>query len=282
MRTRRRWNRWPGRVLVELNGVGGVVAVGGFAIAIAGWTVLSGLPSTILMLVGIVITAGAVLYALWRSFPPALRRLQDVAGMSFSVGELEDFDPVPIRLAIVGPTRAGKTTLLNRLSLKPKAQERTQVVTASIIALSVAPTSYIALLDGGGEKYSQQFKIAEAADCLLVVLDHNNSETDTAVDPGRLEKNAEFLQQIRDHLREVGRDKKRWIEILMNKRDLWERGTKKQRESIEKFCREQMQKFTDGQYCEQSESHVHSNEIGDDIARLMSKVVGISSLQSNV
>jgi hypothetical protein len=273
MRGKRRWGLWPRRITNELNGIGGLAGVGGTAIGIAGWTALAGTAATVLMSGGAVIAVGAFGYAMYKAVPPPLRRPEDVIGETLELEELDGIMPPVIRLAIVGPTQAGKTTLKHRLSFQPKPDKRTQLVTAQIVSVPTSPQKYVAILDGGGEQFAQQFRLLNPADCLCLVLDHNISDTDITVDSDRLKQHADFLTQIRYQLIDSKGRRKKWIEVLANKRDLWQQLPVEQKTEFEKFYNTEVKIWENGGFADNVNSSPHSNEIADDIARIMSKIV---------
>lgn len=57
----------------------------------------------------------------------------------------------------------------------------------TLLVFKRLPPTHIAILDGGGERYSHQFELAEQCQCLCVVVDHNSSDSDAEVDLLRLE-----------------------------------------------------------------------------------------------
>jgi len=176
----------------------------------------------------------------------------------------------PVRtLGIIGPSRAGKTTLKNRLAFQPRPAERTQSITAYIVSPPTTPPTYVALLDGGGEKLSQQFAIAEHSDHLCIVVDHNASDVDRTVQASRMAENAEFLKQVRHHLVECRAPRKKRVELLLNKRDLWDLSAPEEKQSFLAHGASEAQKWTDANLAERVEWYPHSNEIGDDIARFV-------------
>ncbi|EGW22673.1 GTPase domain-containing protein [Methylobacter tundripaludum] len=273
MAGKRRWKLWPSRIASKLNGISGVAGVGGTAMGIAGWTALAGTAiATSLMAGGAILAGGAMVHAVYKAIPPRLKRPEDFVGETIDISELENIDPPVLTLAIVGPTRAGKTTLKNRLSIKRKAVGRTQSATASIVSIPMTPPKYVAILDGGGEQFVQQFRISEAANCLCLVLDHNASDIETAIDQERLDDHANFLAQVRYHLIETKCARKKWIEILINKRDLWEKTTPQEKTYFEAFCNKEVEKWKSGNFADSVTTTSHSNEIGDDIAQLMPKI----------
>jgi hypothetical protein len=267
MAGRRRWGTWLGRTAQELNVVSGVAGVGGTIASIASWTVFSGVTAVVLSGGGAAIALGAFGYAVWKATPPVMKRPEELVGRPIPLNELADVWPRIPTIAIVGPSMAGKTTLKSRLSFRPTPHERTQTVTAYVISLPTSPQRYVALLDGGGEQFAQQFRIAEPAEYLCVVADHNSSDTDSAIDQRRVDAHAEFFRQIRGHLVESNSTGKERIEILVNKRDLWQSAPKDQRDAFERFWTAEERQWKDGRFGKIVALKAHSNEIPDDIAK---------------
>jgi hypothetical protein len=271
MMEHRRWKLWPNRISNELNGVSGLAGVGGTAIGVAGWAVLAGTAGTILMGGGAILAGGAFVYAIYKAVPPVLKHAPDLVGQTIELSELANIDPPLVKLAIVGATQSGKTTLKNRLSFKPKPTLRTQSPSAQIVLFPSAPPTYVAILDAVGEYYGQQFLIAEPADCLFIVLDHNISDTALDIDDDRLKTHSEFLRQLRNHLTQTKSSRKRWIEILVNKRDLWEKANAQEKVRFQRYWGEEVDKWNSANFADSVTSCPHSNEIGDDVARFMSR-----------
>jgi hypothetical protein len=176
--------------------------IGGIAIGAGGLTFLAGAAALALSGVGTVIVSLAVGYALVKGIPRALKRPEELVDHIVGIDELSDVSPAIPKLSIIRPSQTGKTTLKHRLSFDFSPLVRTQQITAKVVSLQTTPPRYIAILDGGGERYPQQFKLAEVCDCLCVVLDHNISDTDLAVSAARLSEHKAFLKQIRHHLDE--------------------------------------------------------------------------------
>ena len=278
MKKKRRWSRLPKRLLGELNSVSGLAGVGGTAIGIGGAAV-AGITGTVILSSGAVIAIGAFGYAAYRAIPPVLSSPQDLVGRSVNLSELQNVSPRILRLAVVGPSRSGKTTLKQRLSVTADINERTREVSAHIIALQSPNSACVAVLDGGGERLAQQFRIAEHADCLCLVIDHNDSDVDPTIDQARLNEHTEFLRQVRHHLEDSGSVRKQWVEILANKSDLWRTTEPRVQERFENFYRKEEEHWATGRFAVDVSSNPHSNERASDIARFMSKLV--STVSSN-
>jgi len=200
---RRRWAQWPGRISQELNGVSGLASLGGIAITAGSLTFLAGTAALALTGVGTTIVFGAIGYAAFKAVPPRMQHPNHLVGRNVSIGDLGNVSPPLPTVAIIGATQAGKTTLKNRLAHEHTSTERTQSISAFIISLQTAPPIPIAILDGGGDKYAQQFKIAEICDYLCIMIDHNISDAEISVNKDRLSDHASFLKQVGHHLDET-------------------------------------------------------------------------------
>jgi len=263
---KRKWSIWPGRTAAELNSVSGVAGVGGAAVGIAGWSLLAGTPALVLTSFGSFVMVAAFGYAVYKGFPPVLRRPEELVGQIVTIKELDFISPKITTLAIIGPSKAGKTTLKDRLTFSVSGYVRTQDVTAHIVALQTTPPTFMAILDGGGEKYAQQFKIAESCDCLCAIIDHNASDTDASVDPQRLLEHEAFLKQIRHYLDENNSAPKRWVQFLVNKHDLWANASAGEQADLTKFCTDEVGRWRQGNRAARIEIANHSNSDASDIS----------------
>jgi hypothetical protein len=85
---------------------------------------------------------------------------------------------------------------------------------------------FVALIDGRGavvDSRRQQFSIADQAQILLVVLDHNRADNTSEISPARLEEHSEFMSQLRGHMKQRQQKEKLKIICCLNKSDLWMR-----------------------------------------------------------
>ena len=267
MTSARRWSRWPKRTAEELNGISGLAGLGGAAFGVGTWAAISGPVGLVLAGAGLVITAGTLGYAIYRAVPPKLKRAEALVGQTIELQELASVREQLPRLSIVGPSMAGKTTLKDRLTFSGPTTTRTQKMTAYVAATQSAPPSFIAILDGGGEKYPQQFRLAEHCDCLCLVVDHNASDVDSKVDPVRLAQHEEFLRQIRHYLDENSCQPKRWIRLLVNKRDLWNSASAAERAMLVAFYTKELAQWKHGPRSGDVELLLHSNSDPIDVAK---------------
>lgn len=263
----RRWSLWPKRTAYELNGISGLAGLGGAAFGVGTWAAVSGPVGLVLSGAGLLITAGTLGYAIFRAVPPKLRRADTLVGQTVDLQDLASVRELLPRLSIVGPSMAGKTTLKDRLTFSGPTTTRTQKMTAFVAATQSAPPRFIAILDGGGEKYPQQFRLAEHCDCLCLVVDHNASDVDSTVDPARLAQHEEFLRQIRHYLDENSCAPKRWIRVLVNKRDLWSTATAAEAAMLATFYTKELSHWKHGPRSGDVELILHSNSDPIDIAK---------------
>jgi hypothetical protein len=266
---RRPWKLWPSRTVQELNGVSGVATLGGIAIGAGGLTILTGAAALALTGAGALIVAGAFGYAVVRGMPPKFKLPQELVGQVVDIHELSNVSPSIPMLSIIGPAQAGKTTLRHRLSFDFSTPARTQQISAFVVSLQTSPPSFFAILDGGGEKLAQQFKIAQLCDCLCIVIDHNKSDSDPAIDVDRLSEHEEFLNQVKHYLDESKATPKLWTRFLINKHDLWSSAPPEERSKLENLCKGEVEKWQVGRRAERVDFCAHSNNATQDVAKFM-------------
>ncbi len=265
---RRNWRSWPGRIAEELNGVGGVSGIGGAILGAAGLTFFAGPTAIALATFGGIWFIGSAGYAVYQAVPPVRWRPEDRVGQIIPLSDLQNAHPAIPTLAILGLGQAGKTTLRNRLSFDAGRVDRTQSITAYIASLPTTPPKYLAILDGGGERWAQQFKIAEISDYVCIVVDHSISDDDVRVNDERVAAHAEFLKQVRHHLDESAAQKKGWVKLLLNKRDLWERASADEQARLIELGVSELEKWRQGR-AQSATSARFSNERPNDVAELM-------------
>lgn len=215
---KRKWKTWPKQTASELNSIGGVVGVGGIILGGAGAV----LGASIALGAGVFLAAGAVGYAGVKTFPRKLVDPKQIVGNRLSsIGELEKLsDRIP-RVGIVGSSSSGKSTLVEKLMRSANAPEPTADVYIAILRSGGANPKIFALIDGAGEEYPQQFSVAEAADLLFIVLDHNEGDYDATIKKTRLDDHRSFIKQLTAFLK--GKSFADQFVILLNKKDNWGR-----------------------------------------------------------
>lgn len=209
---KRRWSQWPKRVSDELNSVAGIAGIGGVAVSAGSLTLFTGTIATAFTGLGAIAVVGVVGYAAYKAVPPPMRKPEELVGQVIGLRDLSNVHPPIKTLSVVGASQAGKTTLKNRLALNfTPVVTRTQKLSAYVVSLQTVPPSFVAILDGDGDRYAQQFKLAEACDFLCVVVDHNKSDSASAIDAARLNEHQEFLKQMKHHLDESQAARKSWV-----------------------------------------------------------------------
>jgi len=266
----RRWlRRFGPRLQEQLNVVAGVVGVAAFALALAG-VLAGGTARTLLVVAGASVAGVMVIVGIARAWPPKELKPSDVAGKDLPLADLPSIYPRVPALGILGSGAVGKTTLKKRLLQMPtREKEATQRVTFHVSPLLHDHTRYIALLDGRGESYDQQFEIAAQAEIVLVLIDHNDIET-TGPNPDRLTSHHDFGIQIRDYLKRH-ETSKRAVHLLLNKKDLWQNADSDDQERIRGFFSNEVDLWRaalgDG-----VSSAEHSNNVPNDTAHLIEAI----------
>ncbi|MEZ2338783.1 GTPase domain-containing protein [Mucilaginibacter sp. RCC_168] len=269
MPKKRPWNLWPQKFKEELNSVAGVTGFGGAAMSIAGMTIMAGTVGLVTSGAGAVITALTFAYAGYKAIPAKFINAESVVGISFNLRELSNIYPPIKKLAIVGPESAGKTTLKTNLAFEARTRQRTQLLSAQIVAIPDSPPKYLAVIDGAGEKFYQQFEIAKQADYICIVIDHNISDIDIKLSSDRIQQNTDFLDQVRNMLSEERLPRKNWIEILINKHDLWGNASTIQQAKFDDFCKSELVKWQGSNLADHVDMHPHSNERTGDVNKFM-------------
>lgn len=272
----RRWSEFPSRFKENLDSTSAIAGIGGAGLGAAGWGVLPPPFTLIAVGVGGVITVSALGYSAFKAIPPKLVDASEMVGRTIPLSELERIsEKLPI-IAIIGPSKAGKTTLRNRLSFIRKTTERTNNVTAQIVALPIAPTRYVAVLDGGGHVYQQQFTLAELCDHLCIVLDHNPSDISIEPEDERIIRHREFLEQVSNSIREYREAKLTSLFFLWNKRDLWEQADSDSLMKFTEFKEETIKDWRQANFASELGESMHSNELPDDVAQVVERLIEIT------
>lgn len=219
---KRRWRDWPRAFGTKINSTGGAVGLVGLGVGAAALVSPVGWVSSALIIGSGLTVAGSLGWAALASVPRQFERPENLIGKKLNVEELQNIDPPLRRLGLLGPELAGKTTLLDHIRQHSAANERTERVYAVVIPLPTSPISYVALIDGAGNEYVQQFKVADHSDIVVIILDHNSSSTDSRPDLLRLRRNEAFLEQFKGYLRTLPSQRPDHIHFMLNKQDLWE------------------------------------------------------------
>jgi hypothetical protein len=245
-------------------------------------TIIS-LLSTVVALTGVYLDTAFVLYSgigflaliffycAYKSYPPVMPSAADLIGEAITLDQISEIDPPVSCFAIIGITQSGKSTFLNHVRQNSEKPNRTNELYAEIVTLQKSPPAYIALLDGDGNQYPHQFKLAGMADILLVFIDHNSGDSKTNVSLDRKKKHSEFLEQLEYYLKDYFEDKKslsiKHVHFLLNKRDLWENSSKSHELKI--WFSELVGEFKKLPFSMSVSESFHSNNYASDISSIM-------------
>jgi len=219
---------------------------------------------------GAVLLAGTAAWCAVKAVPPEQRLPQDAVGDRIeNLNDLRQFSPPLRRVGFLGASKAGKTTLLMHvIAQKAPSDVRTDDPYAMVSALIGKPPRYFALIDAAGQQFSQQFKVADESDYLVICLDHTSDDRVPATSPDRLRQHETFLQQMLGHLRNSGKSPSA-LHFLLNKRDLWEANG--DRADLEHWFAEQVNRWSTMPGIKVTSSH-HSNFKTDDVTTMIDKL----------
>lgn len=263
---KRMWKRMPGRLRTEFNEVGGYLGVIGTFLAVVPLVVDKPLENLLVMPFVLISAFVFVLLcgvALTRAWPPRLLQLAEVYERALTIDDLGRVDPPPLRIGIVGPSHSGKTTLMRGVADLPPLKERTVGVSARVVGISTMPDQPVALIDGGGQFYADQFKVAEAAQVLVIILDHNPSDTEQRLSTDRLTEHEQFATQLQKHLSSGA--KKRMVILLGNKSDIWGELSSADKATFEVFLRKLHEPWKSSALCDECVLMIHSNRSAADM-----------------
>ena len=242
----------------------------GFALAVAPFTYDK--PTEHPWLVAFIVLAavggvGASAIALWKSWPEAIRPIAEVYGKTIRLEEVSTLDPPPLRIGIVGPSYSGKSTLLQRIAAIPLTNERTIGVFAMVVQIPTLHSRAVALIDGGGQYFTDQFRVAEVAEVLIVVIDHNQSETEKRLSEVRMDEHRQFAWQLREKLKKGGQ--KKLIVLLANKADIWRDIGIEETAKFRGYAAEQHQTWANANLGNECVFAEHSNMSADNMTMLI-------------
>lgn len=215
----KRLGKFLARLTEEANSSSGVFGLFG---GLAGVVAFGAGAPVIVTATPVVIAGGFLGWCLYKALPEkGLDPVNLVGTVLTNLADLSRLDPQLTKIGFLGASRAGKTTTLANLSaIVPNAGVRTDAPYARISSLPGHNNKLFAMVDAAGQQYSQQFRVADEADLILVFFDHNANEADISIDQARLAVHVEFLRQLEGHIQQRGRAPAR-IHFVLNKKDKW-------------------------------------------------------------
>lgn len=216
---KRDWKSWPYRLAQEINWVSSITTIGSALLAFA--AAKADMPNLVTAApFGLAI--GLVVLALYRSFPERKTSASSLAGKVIEdLDSLELISPPLKKIGLLGVSRAGKTTTVFNLRASiPETASRTDKPYAHVTALPSNPLSFFAILDAAGQQFSQQFRVAEISELILIFLDHNAADDSSSVITSRLQEHEHFIDQLQWNFKEK-LSKAVHVHFMLNKQDQW-------------------------------------------------------------
>ncbi|MDR9562447.1 GTPase domain-containing protein [Acinetobacter baumannii] len=226
-----------------------------------------------LLQLGIGSTILVALVCIYQSWPDKVVTIEKYNGRNIPIGEISMIYPLPFKIGVVGCSKSGKTTFLNKVNFNRSSLMRTNEICANVFKLPPhlsVKKSNVVVVDGDGNNQSQQFDIMDNVDYLIVFFDHNEGNIMGRVVQSRLDEHEKFMEQMIFHLKKCKNLK--YIHLVLNKHDLWKNSVDiKKLEFLFEKIKLQLEKVGDFKL---SASFKHSNNDSDCIAEVLEVTSG--------
>lgn len=136
----------------------------------------------------------------------------------YSYKDLELYKGIIPIVAILGLSRVGKTTLVESMFYEKAKNQRTQKITGRLKHIQDKKNALI--YDMSGENNIQINDVLQFSDCIIFLLDHNESNIDRVVDNARIKDNVKLINNLCTSYNEKIKDKNLPTLFLINKTDL--------------------------------------------------------------
>jgi hypothetical protein len=272
MKSSRNWKQYSNSIGKELNNTAGYAWVGTgllSVLSLCGATAFSSVAAAAVSGVGLVIAGGALVKAAWNAIPPKLRSPDDLVGVRLTIKQADEIAGQLKRMSVVGPTKAGKSTLVKAILSQVFPEERTSGLHAYVVVLPTSPVNYFIMLDGAGGEFSDQFEISRHSDIIIIIYDHDEGDDTEYLDQGRLAFMARFSDQLIGFMNNHKEKKTAWVHLLLNKRDLWERMEQRDERALLAFFAGEETKWKSAKVAASVTSERHSNLESEDIGILI-------------
>lgn len=136
----------------------------------------------------------------------------------YSYNDLSHYkDIIPV-VAVLGLSRTGKTTLIDTVFYNKPLNKRTQGIYGRL--KNIGNKKDVFFYDMSGENIIQINNVMHLSDCIIFLLDHNESSDDTAINQQRINANIKLIEDLSSSYNEKGNNKTIPTLFLINKSDL--------------------------------------------------------------
>lgn len=185
----------------------------------------------------------------------------------------EKFPDVRI-ISVVGKGSVGKTRFVNNLCQITYKNEYTQGRHAYIKKFRNKNNrgEVWGVLDGKGQHIPGQNDNAIIADILIVLIDHNTSNTDISIIGSRIEEHKSFVEILNHRITSTKEQKIGKVFFLVNKSDLWRQNSPKSITDWEQVAKDMFQNLYQELKRDIFDYLEFSNEKTDDINLIVEKI----------
>ncbi|HBQ5649736.1 GTPase domain-containing protein [Klebsiella pneumoniae] len=171
------------------------------------------------LILNIIIFSSAILILVQSQFIYVNKRFKDRDyNRIYSYNDLSHYkDIIPV-VAVLGLSRTGKTTLIDTVFYNKPLNKRTQGIYGRL--KNIGNKKDVFFYDMSGENIIQINNVMHLSDCIIFLLDHNESSDDTAINQQRINANIKLIEDLSSSYNEKGNNKTIPTLFLINKSDL--------------------------------------------------------------
>ncbi len=136
----------------------------------------------------------------------------------YSYKDLAHFKGVIPIVAVLGISRTGKTTLIDSIFYNKPSNKRTQSINGRL--KNIGNDKDFLIFDMSGENNIQINDVMHFSDCIIFLLDHTESSSDSNIDEQRINANIRLINDLCSSYNEKEHHKKIPTLFLINKSDL--------------------------------------------------------------
>lgn len=171
------------------------------------------------LILNVIIFSSAILILVQSQFIYVNKRFKDRDyNRIYSFNDLSHYkDIIPV-VAVLGLSRTGKTTLIDTVFYNKPLNKRTQGIYGRL--KNIGNKKDVFFYDMSGENIIQINNVMHLSDCIIFLLDHNESSDDTAINQQRINANIKLIEDLSSSYNEKGNNKTIPTLFLINKSDL--------------------------------------------------------------